>query len=168
MESWVLQEFDTIHLGDKRLNNRSKIILSQLSKEPLSSIPSACKGWQETKAAYRYLDNEKVNSESLLAPHKEATLKRVMENKRVFVLQDTTLLDYSSQLHKQGVGPTYRGKEHALLLHPSLVVNEAGVCLSVYADYQWHHSAGQPVSKSLAMNGSIKSLSVKKNLIVGF
>jgi hypothetical protein len=111
-----------------------------LSQEPTASIPSACKGWQETKAAYRYFDNPKVDSAAILAPHKAATLTRVANYPRVFVIQDTTNLDYTSQANKQGVGPTRRGHERALLLHPSIVVSESGVCLGVYDDYQYHRN----------------------------
>lgn len=140
MEKWIIEELSSLDLGDKRLNKRTKRILSDLSRSPLSSIPSCSKGWNETKAAYRCFSNPKINSEKILAPHKQATIERARMNKRVLVLQDTTDLNYSGQSHKQGVGPTHHGTERALLLHPCLVVNEFGRCLGVYDDYQWYRS----------------------------
>jgi len=137
MENWILQEFESINLGDQRLNYRTKKILSQFSKEPLSTIPTACKGWKETKSAYRYFDNKQVSSDKILEPHKAATIKRVKQNGRVLVIQDTTTLDYSNQNFKQGIGPLRNEKERGLLLHPSLIVSESGICLGIYDDYQW-------------------------------
>ena len=137
MENWILQEFESINLGGQRLNYRTKKILSQFSKEPLSTIPTACKGWKETKSAYIYFDNKQVSSDKILEPHKAATIKRVKQNGRVLVIQDTTTLDYSNQNFKQGIGPLRNEKERGLLLHPSLIVSESGICLGIYDDYQW-------------------------------
>lgn len=143
MERWVMEECASLELGDKRLNQRAKEILSHLSQAPLASIPTCCKGWHETKAAYRYFSNAKVNSGKVLASHQRATIKRVQENKRVLMIQDTTDLDYSGQHCKSGVGPTRHGTERALRLHPSIVVSEAGNCLGVYDDYQWYKTCIQ-------------------------
>ena len=138
MERWVSKEFESISLGDERLNHRAKRILSDLSSQPSNSIPAASGGWAETKAAYRFFENAKVSSKIILAPHKKATLERVKAHKRVFIIQDTTELDYSGQKQKQGVGPSKNDNTKALLLHPSLVVTPERVCLGVYDDYQWH------------------------------
>lgn len=140
MEHWILQEFDSLKIGDVRLDLRVKKILSTLSHSPQESIPVSCKGWGDTKAAYRCFSNKKVTADKILAPHKQATIKRVKDFNRVLILQDTTELDYSGQKEKQGVGPTKHGTERALLLHPQLVVSESGVCLGVYDDYQWSRS----------------------------
>jgi len=147
MNSWVVKEFEAISLGDQRLNKRASKLLSNLSHQPLNSIPDACKGWAETKAAYRFFDNPKVTSEAILCSHKEATLKRVKQHKRVFVIQDTTELNYSSQKQKEGVGPSKSDNDRVLFLHPSLIVSQERLCLGIYDDYQWcrkqlirHHS----------------------------
>ena len=140
VEKWVIEECSSLNLGDKRLDKRTKKILSHLSKSPLSSIPTSCKGWHETKAAYRCFSNPKVSSDKILSPHRQSTIKRAQGYKRVFVLQDTTDLNYSGQSNKQGVGPTHHGTERALLLHPCLIVSDSGCCLGVYDDYQWYRS----------------------------
>jgi hypothetical protein len=116
MEKWVLEEFASISLGDERLNRRAERILSNLSSHPSGSIPTACNGWAETKAAYRFLDNAKVNSKAILSSHQKATLSRVKQYERVFVIQDTTELNYSGQKQKQGVGPSKRDSHQALFL----------------------------------------------------
>lgn len=138
MAKWILEEFKSIALGDERLNHRARLLLDNLSTQPSNSIPTACGGWAETKAAYRFFENKKVTSDAILAPHKESTLNRVKKHSRVFVIQDTTELDYSGQKHKQGVGPTKSDNDRALLFHPSLIVTPERVCLGIYDDYQWH------------------------------
>lgn len=62
---WVIEELATLSLGDERLNKRAQTILSQLSCNPTDSIHVACQGAAETKAAYRFFDNEKVNAEKM-------------------------------------------------------------------------------------------------------
>ena len=67
MDNWAIKEFESISLGDQRLNKRAVKLLSNLSHQPLNSIPDACKGWAETKAAYRFFSNPKVTSNAILA-----------------------------------------------------------------------------------------------------
>ncbi len=42
--SWALEEFGSLNLGDKRLNNRAVKLLLDLGDNPKGSIPSACGG----------------------------------------------------------------------------------------------------------------------------
>jgi hypothetical protein len=138
MDSWAIKEFESISLGDKRLNKRAIKLLSNLSHQPFNSIPDACKGWSETKAAYRFFSNPKVTSDAILSSHKAATIERVKQHKRVFLIQDTTELNYSSQKQKEGVGPSKNDHDRVLFLHPSIIVSSERLCLGVYDDYQWH------------------------------
>ena len=50
----VIEDTDYIELPDKRLTNRLKQIVEQLSAAPERSIPAGCGGWHESKAAYRF------------------------------------------------------------------------------------------------------------------
>ena len=98
--SWAAKELSGISLGDKRLEKRSIKLLDSLGSAPSSNIPEACGGWAESKAAYRFFENESVTAEKLLQPHKEATLERMKEQKVVLLIQDTTQLNYSTQHQK--------------------------------------------------------------------
>jgi hypothetical protein len=40
--SWAREEFETIDLGDKRLDERLKMLAETLSDKPGASIPGAC------------------------------------------------------------------------------------------------------------------------------
>lgn len=41
---WAQAEFETIHLGDKRLDRRLVLLAERLAGNPTASIPGACKG----------------------------------------------------------------------------------------------------------------------------
>src|SRR5690606_28374095 len=56
--AWAKDEFGGAVLGDSRLTKRLIRLADDLSSNPTGSIPIACGGWGETKAAYRLLDNE--------------------------------------------------------------------------------------------------------------
>jgi hypothetical protein len=76
---WIHQELETVDLNDKRLDRRLGEVLLALSQQPNVSIPAACGGYAETMAAYRFFSNEKTTLENILAPHRDATLKRIAE-----------------------------------------------------------------------------------------
>ena len=48
-----------------------------MGNTPEASIPVACGGWAETKATYRFFDNNNVNATKILASHREASLERI-------------------------------------------------------------------------------------------
>ena len=62
---------------DARHAKRLAVLLTRLGAQPIRSIPSACHGWTETVAAYRFLDNPHVGFEEILSGHKQATLERI-------------------------------------------------------------------------------------------
>jgi len=48
---WATQEFETVELGDKRLNNRVVKLAQQVAAHPTASISVACGGWGDTATA---------------------------------------------------------------------------------------------------------------------
>ena len=90
--SALAAELASIDLGDKRLNRRAGKVLEALGEKPTASIPAACGGWNETKAAYRLFDQAEVTAEAVLAPHIACTEERLRAHPRVLCIQDTTEL----------------------------------------------------------------------------
>ncbi|MCP5023571.1 MAG: transposase, partial [bacterium] len=74
--SALSEEFYGIDLGDQRLNRRAQHLLGRLGDKPTVSIPAACNGWSETRAAYRLFDHKAVTAEAVLAPHIGSTIER--------------------------------------------------------------------------------------------
>ena len=93
MSDDITDELSGIQLGDKRRNDRSCAMIKALAAQPQASINAAFKGWSETIAAYRFLDNAKVTPGKILAPHRDATCRRIAEYPVVLIPQDTTELD---------------------------------------------------------------------------
>jgi hypothetical protein len=75
MTNWVEQEFTTADLDDERLNQRLAKVVDTLATQPGKSITAACRGWSETKATYRLLEQD-ISWDRLLQPHWDCTLAR--------------------------------------------------------------------------------------------
>lgn len=116
--AWVDDELQSVDLRDKRLEKRMVSLLETLSKSSTASIPAACDDRAEMEAAYRFFDNEKVDFESVLSPHIDATYSRVARQKVALLVQDTTELDLTRpNSEMQGVGPLHNGRRSGALLH---------------------------------------------------
>jgi hypothetical protein len=137
-DNWALEEMGSVELGDERLNRRVAVVLGQLSEKPTPSIPTACKGWAETLAAYRLFDNDKVTMENVLAAHEKATVTRMGQEATVLCIEDTSEIDYSSKKETKGLGPlTFVENRRGLLLHPTFVVTPDRVPLGCLRTFVW-------------------------------
>ena len=107
-----------VDLNDKRLDERLKMILSDLAQRPALSIPAACGGHADMTAAYRFFDNDKATFERVLSPHRDRTHQRSREQSVVLLVQDTSELDLTRP-HQQvaGAGPLAGASRRGLFLH---------------------------------------------------
>ncbi|PCJ00700.1 MAG: hypothetical protein COB14_04275 [Alphaproteobacteria bacterium] len=60
-DEWIDNEIDRKSFRDKRLGDRLRLILGQLSGSIGKPIPMACQDCANTKAAYRFLSNDTVS-----------------------------------------------------------------------------------------------------------
>jgi hypothetical protein len=106
---------------------------------PQASIPQTCGSRSKTKAAYRFFDHERATLQNLLAPHIEATTKRVAKEKVVLAIQDTTSLNYCTHPATEGLGPITNIATGllGLKLHGTLAVNSEGTPLGLLAAQCW-------------------------------
>ena len=79
----LVVELETIDLGDQRLNHRARRVLAKLGAKPQASIPAACGGWGETRAAYRLFDHPNVTAQQILEPHYRCSEQRIRQHRRV-------------------------------------------------------------------------------------
>lgn len=135
---WVEQEMKTVDLHDKRLNDRLREVLSQFAGRPTASIPAACGGYAETTAAYRLFDNERATFEAVLAPHREATRRRIEQQPIVVLAQDTTEVDVTRpEQIVEGAGPLDGGSRRGLLLHEVHAFTPDGTPLGTLHAFPW-------------------------------
>lgn len=132
----IAAELDGIHLGDKRLNRRSKQVLEALAANPEASINSACEGWTDTLAAYRFFDNPAVAPEKILQPHSEATVRRMREQPVVLMIQDTTELDFTRH-PPHDAQCLNKPSRFGLYDHTHLAATPDGLCLGVVDQEQF-------------------------------
>jgi hypothetical protein len=87
--------------------------------------------------AYRLFANPGVEPARIIAAQAARTAARCRNATRVLVVQDTTSLDYSRHPRTTGLGVLDNGHAQGLLVHSSLVINEAGTPLGVVAQEVW-------------------------------
>jgi hypothetical protein len=126
----LLLELENVDIGDRRLNERSKIILKRLSADTAGSINANCQGWNETKAAYDFFNNPRVQPEKILLPHRQATIERIADQEVVLIAQDTTDLDYSQHPTRDS-GVLDKDWRFGVYSHDHVAFTPSGLCLGV-------------------------------------
>ena len=138
---WVRHEFSGIRLGDERLDKRLIKTAELLAKSPRSPINEACRTWADTKAAYRLFDNPKTQVQAILAPHIEATRRRVEQIEGwVLCIQDTVFVSYGKHPHTKGLGPigtSNASHERGLIMHNAVAFTSSGVPLGILSQQIW-------------------------------
>jgi Transposase DNA-binding/Transposase DDE domain len=99
----VVDEFSSISLGDERLNRRALALAARASAAPAASFPKMVTSVSEREAMYRFMENDRVGWEAIVAPHQEATVQRCREARTVVVPQDTTFFTFDGD--REGLGP---------------------------------------------------------------
>jgi hypothetical protein len=148
--SWAAHEFGSVELGDARLTNRLITVAEDFFSKPTANIPQACGSSAKTKAVYRLCANPESTMDTLLAGHVEATLSRCSKESRVFAIQDTTSINYTTHPSTTDLGPIGSFGAQAtlgLLLHSTFMLNGADTPLGLLHVNCWarpadaHHSA---------------------------
>lgn len=134
--SWIETEFETLDLGDLRLNRRAKNILDGLGLAPGRTIPQSFKSRAEIKACYNFFDNDLVSDEKLLAPHIEKSIERIREYPVVLLPSDTTEIDYTSKEAMKGK-ERLSNKKNGLWLHSTIAVTPERLTLGIVDANFW-------------------------------
>ena len=136
---WAAKEFGGAELGDARLSQRLVEIARMKGEQPGSGFADVAGGdWAATKGYYRLIDHpdeEAVNMEGILAPHRERTIRRMQGQRVVLCIQDGSTLDFSGLAQCEGLGVTGSNQTSAqtrgLQLHSTLAVTTRGLPLGV-------------------------------------
>ena len=150
---WAEEEVGAAALGDARRSRRLVRLVERLAEQPSASIPAACTGAAETKAAYRLLSHEAVGWRDILAPHLAASLRRMGTEPVVLCLQDTTELDFNGQAI-EGLGPLSYEAQRGMYLHATYAVSPVRVPLGVLDAWMW---AREPRRSNRTRGGPLES-----------
>jgi len=147
---WLNTELSGCEFQDERLDKRFRSLTEQLWDGLGESIPFACQDWANTKAAYRFLSNDRVSEAEILAGHFDSTRERFKASDgTVLVLQDTTEFNYkradpdligSTTKANSGRDRQGRIRHHTIcgiLMHSSLAVTTEGLPLGLAAVKFW-------------------------------
>lgn len=106
MTSLLEDEFVGVDLGDARLDRRAQRILGLWQAAPGASFPAMARSPMELQAMYRFMDNEDVGWEQILAGHVEQTKTRIDEasSPLVLVVHDTTSFVFEGDTPREGLG----------------------------------------------------------------
>ncbi len=95
-------EFDGDSLGDARLDERLKRIVSLAAHDPAQSFPEQMVSVADREALYRFLANPKVTLPRVLTGHVRQTLRRIADRRTVRILHDTTPFRFTGD--REGLG----------------------------------------------------------------
>src|SRR5579883_979767 len=108
-ETWASKTFGAAELGDQRRTDRLVTMAAAIAHDPAASLPKAMRSWNDTIAAYRFLDNEQISHEQIMMPHWRATRQEAAQHPFVLLVADTTEINLSSHTTTKGVGPIGQG-----------------------------------------------------------
>lgn len=120
--------------NDKRLSKRFGKIITQLGKNIGQSIPKSSVNTYQSKAVYRFMDNEEITPQKILSAEQSRICKDLsVAPPRVLIhVQDTTTLNYSKSKSKKHL-PCLNYTNHlGYFAHTSLLMNDLGLLHGVY------------------------------------
>lgn len=145
-KDWTSEEFAEIDLSDERLNRRCQEIALALGEQPSAPINQACEDWADTKAAYRFFDNDKVKSNKVIEPHIQRTTQRMKDYELVLAVQDTTFFNYTHHSHTEGLGEigNKRQNQRGFGMHSTLAMTPTGMPLGLLTQAFFTRPIGEP------------------------
>ena len=151
-ESWIETEVAAGQFADERHGQRLRRLLEQFSGKVGAPTPWACQDWANTKAAYRFFDNDRIDEAQILAGHFAATRERfaAARSSPLLVLHDTTEFIYHRE-DPESIGLVHRAPNRnkrsrqpptcGVLMHSSLVTTPEGQPLGLAAIKFWSRKA---------------------------
>ena len=145
--TWVAGETAGCKFRDARLSKRLNNLLQVLGDGVGRTVPLACQDLANTKAAYRFFDNDRVDDQAILAGHFQASRDRAQATSGpLLILHDTTEFSYmrdepelvglsGGSVRKNGQATS--GKKCGVLMHSSLALTPEGLPLGMCAIKFW-------------------------------
>jgi transposase-like protein/DDE family transposase len=115
-------EFENAELADQRLDRRLIHLATLVAASPGSSFPIAAGNDANLEATYRFLNNDRITPEEILAPHTRQTVRRATSVERLVVAHDTTEFNFG-RFEREDLGRVGRGKSFGFYGHFSIAVD---------------------------------------------
>lgn len=139
VELWAASQLAGVEFPDARLGTRATRFMATLAAHPGESFPGASGGGHQAKAAYRFIENERVTRSNILPSLADAAARTCAGQKRILVIQDTTSFNYSKLKATTGLGPIGDSKSPAqgIWCHTTLAATTSGKLLGVFHQELW-------------------------------
>lgn len=136
-EDWAANEFGGARLGDARRTERLIQLARRMAQSAHCSFPQSLSP-AELKAAYRFFDNDEVDTDGILSAHIGQTLGRMHEQASVVLaVQDTTEFNLTHLKCTDGLGYTSDEDVRGFFMHSMLAVSPEGLPLGVLGLKIW-------------------------------
>ncbi len=117
------RHFGTANLGDRRLTQRLIRIANRMMEHPGGSLPEQMESPADLEGLYRFANNTKAEHQKIIEPHRQHVWRQIAAAGRtVYVLYDTTELDFSGLKSNPDLGPIGGGYNHGFLCHNGLAI----------------------------------------------
>jgi hypothetical protein len=100
---WTDEEFLTLELGDARLNRRLMQLGASAAVRPHGRINAVFGDGAEKEAAYRFVENRRVEARRIIKASADAAMRRAADNDLIVVV-DQTSLSYADPQRIRGLG----------------------------------------------------------------
>jgi len=122
---WAEEQFGSCALGNLRRTRRLVRMGAALAENPLGTLPGTFSRADELKAAYRFVENDRISRAQILAGHQTQTRQACHQAGDYLLVEDTTGLDYSGRA-ATGLGQIGNRRGQGLLVHSALAVRIEG------------------------------------------
>lgn len=122
----IVGEFESISLGDKRLERRLTAIAQAMEGAPGESFVEQAGNVAALEATYRFFSNKWVIPEAIFEGHAVKTAERAAAHERVLIVHDTTEFRFGGAKERKGLGCVSNDKRDGFLAHYSLCLAPDG------------------------------------------
>jgi hypothetical protein len=109
-------------------------MVEAFAAQPTASVPRATGKWAATKAAYNFWDSERVEPEAIRGAHRDSTVVRLVGQKTILAVQDTTDPRFARRSEAEG---SEGSGSVGMKVHSALCVSMEGVPLGVVHQQVW-------------------------------
>jgi len=147
-------EFESMELDDPRLGRRARLIASRLAERPGLSFPKVFEDSRELEGFYRFLRNDHVDAQDLLAPHALNTVERIKAVGVALCVHDTTTFTFDG---RQNLG-IVEGSRRGFLAHGSVAFGLDGMPLGTLRVHTWQRDESRPTPTKLRKQGKAQEV----------
>jgi hypothetical protein len=122
-QSFGFVNFANAKLGDLRRTKRLVDLADQLVTRPGGTLPQKFRSPSDLDAFYRLMRCEQVTHETILQPHRQATIERIQQiPSTVLIIHDGSEFDFTKHKSLDKLGNIGCGTRRGYIVHNSLAV----------------------------------------------